>query len=662
MLSDMKTRLIRLFSALLLLSPVVVRAQVLEPVKWSFSSTPDGDSAYLLHMKASIDEGWHLYAQEAGEGPIPTSFSFQETPGLRLDSGVAEHGKAIRHFDKVFNSELKYYEKEVDFVQRVVLTGPGRVTLSGSLEYMVCNDVSCLPPKEVPFHVELGSPAAGATPAAATAEDDASSRSLGWIFWACFAGGFLALITPCVFSMIPITVGFFTKQSGSRAAGIRNALGYSLSIILIYTSLGFVLTLIFGPNALNQLASNIWVNLLFFLVFLLFGISFLGAFEITLPSSWSTRAGARAGLSSFWGIFFMALTLSIVSFSCTGPIIGNLLAIAFKGGKTGPLVGMFGFSLALAIPFALFAIFPGWLSRMGKAGGWLNAVKVVLGLLEIALALKFLSNVDMAYHWNTLSREVFLSIWIVLFGVIGLYLLGLIRFHGDKPLESLSVPRLFFAVAALAFMLYLVPGLFGAQLRGLVGGFLPNYSSIVHGREAAPAPGAPVAEAPAAGSGKKYADLFARATPEGYTAYYDYAQAMAQAQKEKKPLLIDFTGWSCVNCRKMEAEVWTDPGVQQLINGDFVLLQLYVDDKTLLPDSEQYVSSFDGSRIKRLGNKNADFEIVRFNRNSQPYYVVLDGSGTMLSRRGYSAQEGYDPQRFIAWLKAAREAYGGGRP
>lgn len=653
-------------------APGPVLGQVLNPVKWTFSATKGDSGRYELHLTAAIDPGWHIYSQDAGDGPIPTSFTFSDNPSVMPEGSVAEKGKEISKYDKVFHSTLRYYEHDVDFVQRVRVTGA--TTLQGSLEYMVCNDVSCLPPKDIPFRFQLGEGAGGSDRAAsvqaplkqavsenqvkdsAPGADSAAGHSLGWIFWASFLGGLVALCLPCIFSLIPITVSFFLKGSTSRAAGIRRAAAYSVSIIVIYTFLGFLITLLGGASALNQLSSNIWVNLLLFVIFVLFGISFLGAFEITLPSSWSTRADSKAGMSSLAGIFFMALTLTIVSFSCTGPLIGNLLVLAAQGGKTGPLVGMFGFSLALAIPFALFAVFPGWLNKMGRAGGWLNAVKVVLGLLELALALKFLSNVDMAYHWHILSREVFLSIWIVLFALIGIYLLGKIKFRYDSDTPSLSVTRLLFAIASFAFMVYLIPGLFGTELKGLVGGFLPTYSSFERpaaATVAGTANGSPYGDIRPA----KYTNIFANSTPAGYTAFYDYDEAMAAAKRLRRPVMIDFTGWSCVNCRKMESEVWSDPAVKAEINQDFVLLQLYVDDKTVLPDSLQYTSSFDGGRIRRLGDKNADFEIVRFDRNSQPYYVLLDGEGKMLTSGGYSAQQGYDPAKFLRFLRGARTEY-----
>ncbi len=680
----MKNRIV--FFVLLALLPLGLSAQILKPVQWEFSATPapdslssTGEKTYLVHLTATIDPGWHVYAQQAGEGPIPTTISFEDNNDLDLVGEVEEKGDKISEFDKVFNSKLNFFENEVDFVQKVVVKKS--TVLEGTVEFMVCDDKQCLPPKDVPFKFDLkdaeGSPVAAAVTAAggsstgaeaqsdkkpeaeikaADDTDDATGKSLSWIFWAAFGGGFIALLTPCVFSVIPVTVSFFTKRSETRAAGIRNAIWYSLSIIIIYTLLGFLITLIFGPSALNQLASNIWANLAFFVIFLLFGLSFLGAFEITLPSSWGNVADSKAGASSFIGIFFMALTLAIVSFSCTGPIIGNLLVLAAQGGKAGPLVGMLGFSVALAIPFALFAIFPSWLNRVGKAGGWLNAVKVVLGLLELALALKFLSNVDMAYHWGILSREVFLCIWIVIFALIGFYLLGKLRFSHDSEVKHVSITRLMLAIASFAFTVYLVPGLFGVQLKGIVGGFLPAYSSFNY--TTGMAGGGSSSGTAVAYEGirpEKYVDIFAKATPENYTAFYDYDEAMAAAKKLNRPLMIDFTGWSCVNCRKMESAVWTNPEVVKIINQDFVLLQLYVDDRTKLPEDQQYVSTFDQSKIKTIGQMNADFEIVHFNRNSQPYYVFLNHEGKSLMSKGYRFDP--DPQHFIDFLLAASNRY-----
>lgn len=643
----------------------LVQAQILNPVTWTYSSRKISDSSFELVLVARIQKGWHIYAQQAGDGPIPTSFSFKFPSGIEPTGGVQELGKEIKKFDKVFNSELRYYKDSVAFIQHVHGFSPKPVT--GTLEFMVCNDENCLPPKDINFQISLG-PEKGVAPTTPknsgsnsnvqsqvssnlSQSDNAAGKSMAWIFFACFAGGLLALVTPCVFSMVPITVSFFTKTAKSRKMAVRYALVYSLSIIFIYTFLGFLITLFFGASALNQLASNFWANLIFFIIFLLFGLSFLGAFELNLPSSWATKADRHAGLGSYLGIFFMALTLTIVSFSCTGPIIGNLLVLAANGGKQGPLIGMFGFSLALAIPFAVFALFPGLLHRFAKSGSWLNAVKVVLGLLELALALKFLSNVDMSYHWGILSREWFLAIWIVIFVLIGIYLLGFVRFTEDDRISHVSVVRLILAILSLAFSIYLVPGMFGAELKGPVAGFLPNYDSITF-------PSGQHASQPShygAYEPRKFTSIFSASTPKGYHAFYDYKEAIEAAKQLKKPLMIDFTGWSCVNCRKMEAEVWTDPNVQQEINSNFVLLQLYTDDKTPIPDSSSYYSKILETRINTLGLLNTDFEAVHFNRNTQPYYVLLDQDGHMLNARGYSYDP--DPSHFLNFLKAADQKY-----
>ncbi len=673
----MKNKIIIL--TLLAFLPLGMNAQILKPVSWSFTKEAvDQDTSqqkiYKIHLKAGINPGWHVYAQQAGEGPIPTTITFEDNDHLKLLGGVEEVGNKIQEYDKVFDSELSFFENEVDFVQKVAVDKSS--ILKGNVEFMVCNDEECLPPKDQSFSFKLKD-AAGSKivdvsasdkekeKAAAVTKpelkskdddsDDASGKSLMWIFWAAFGGGLIALVTPCVFSVIPVTVSFFTKRSETRTAGIKNAILYSLSIIIIYTLLGFILTLAFGPSALNQLASNIWANLAFFIIFFVFGLSFLGAFEIQLPSSWSSRADSKASMGTIGGIFFMALTLVIVSFSCTGPIIGNLLVLAANGGKAGPLVGMLGFSVALAVPFSLFAIFPSWLNKVGKAGGWLNAVKVVLGLLELALAMKFLSNADMAYHWGILSKEVFLSIWIVLFALIGFYLLGKIKFPHDSEVKHVSIIRLVLAIVSFSFMVYLVPGLFGAHLKGVVGGFLPAYSSFNYSNNGGSESAGKMANYYDGIQPEKYVDIFSKATPKPYKAFYDYDEAMAAAKKLNKPILVDFTGWSCVNCRKMEAEVWTDPQVQQIIQNDFILLQLYVDDRTKLPEDQQYHSEYDDSKIKTIGQKNADYEIVHFNRNSQPYYVFLDHDGKMLNSKGYRYDP--EPQHFIDFMQEAKKNF-----
>ncbi|MCS3556958.1 MULTISPECIES: protein-disulfide reductase DsbD [unclassified Sphingobacterium] len=452
-------------------------------------------------------------------------------------------------------------------------------------------------------------------------------KSLWGIFLAGLAGGFIALLMPCIFPMLPLTVSFFTKQSGSRASGVKKALLYGLFIIIIYVALGMIITIFFGSDALNALSTNGIFNFLFFLLLVVFAASFFGAFEITLPSSFVNKMDAKSDKGGLVGLFFMAFSLSLVSFSCTGPIIGTLLVeAASKGERLGPAIGMLGFSISLAIPFALFAMFPSLLKSLPKSGGWLNSVKVVLGFLELALALKFLSNVDLAYHWNWFDREVFLSLWIVIFGLMGLYLIGKIKFSHDSELKFLSVPRTFLAITVFAFVMYMIPGLWGAPLKS-ISAFLPPSATQDFDLSVG------IASTPTHSDGKvkKYAEIFhERGTPKGFDPYYDYDQALETAKELNKPVLIDFTGWGCVNCREMEANVWTDPGVAKLLKEGFVMAELFVDDKTDLPASEQFVSKYSGKKIKTIGNKNSDFQASAFNSNSQPLYVIVDPSGKVL--------------------------------
>ncbi len=456
---------------------------------------------------------------------------------------------------------------------------------------------------------------------------ESSKKSLWSIFIAGLVGGFAALLMPCIFPMLPLTVSYFTKQAGSRASGISKALLYGLFIIVIYVALGMIITISFGSDALNALSTNGVFNFLFFLLLVVFAASFFGAFEITLPSSFVNKMDAKSDKGGLVGLFFMAFSLSLVSFSCTGPIIGTLLVeAASKGERLGPAVGMLGFSIALAIPFGLFAMFPSMLKSLPKSGGWLNSVKVVLGFLELALALKFLSNVDLAYHWNWLDREVFLSLWIAIFSMMGLYLIGKIKFSHDSELKFLSVPRTILAIIVFSFVIYMVPGLWGAPLKS-ISAFLPPSATQDFDLSAG------IAAAPAHSDGKvkKYAEIFhERGTPKGFDPYYDYDQALETAKELNKPVLIDFTGWNCVNCREMEANVWTDPAVAKLLKEEFVMAELFVDDKTELPANEQFVSKYSGKKIKTIGNKNSDFQASTFNSNSQPLYVIVDATGKVL--------------------------------
>lgn len=652
-----------------LLAATGLRAQ--EVVKWENSITQQGEGIYILHFKGTIQPGWALYSATMGDEEPNTRVVLDSAGGNKLQiTGIKEEGQLQTRKEPLFdNINVKYFTTNVE-LQVTVKAAKSVTGIAGTITSMVQKGEEVNPEehkfdlKPVVANEAAAKPATGAVATSEpVAEDDASNKSLLWIFLACFGGGFLALITPCVFSMIPITVGFFTKRSKTRAEGIRNAFTYSLSIIIIYTLLGFAITKIFGASALNNLASNGIANMIFFIIFILFGFSFLGAFEISLPSSWASKSDSQAGMSSLTGIFFMALTLAIVSFSCTGPIIGNLLVLAAKGGNSGPLVGMFGFSLALAIPFSLFALFPSWLNKIGKSGGWLNAVKVTLGFLELALALKFLSNVDMAYHWNLLNRDVFLALWIVLFGLTGIYLLGKLKFSHDSDVSYISVTRLCFAIVALTFTVYMVPGLWGAPLKG-ISGFLPHEGSqdfnlhrSLTNLEAALEGGVSTGEKSNIVRAKKYTDILHSEIPGVENVFFDYKEAVEAAKAANKPLMIDFTGHSCTNCRKFEKSVLSDPGVMKILRNDFVVASLYTDDKTSLPDNEQYVSTFDGSKIKNIGQQNLDFQASTFNRNSQPYYIPVDANGKPLVNKGY----GYDPREdvnaFIQYLEQAKAEF-----
>ncbi|WP_370995742.1 protein-disulfide reductase DsbD family protein [Mucilaginibacter sp. RCC_168] len=491
-------------------------------------------------------------------------------------------------------------------------------------------------------------------------------KTLWQIFIFGLLGGFTAVILPCIYPLLPLTVSFFTKKSGSRKKAIGQSIIYGVSIIIIYVTLGLLISIIFGSDALNQLATNGIFNIFFFLLLIVFGISFLGAFEITLPSSLANKLDENADKGGLAGIFFMASTLVVVSFSCTGPIIGTLLVdAASKGDRLGPAVGMFGFALALALPFTIFALFPSALKSLPKSGGWLNSVKVVLGFLELAFALKFLSNVDLAYHWNWFDREIFLSLWIAIGLLMGLYLIGKIKFSHDSDVSYLSIPRTFLAIVVFAFVIYMIPGLWGAPLKS-ISAFLPpeatqdfNLSSIPGGT-AAPS-SAPAAVVPASIGERKYASNYTRIKTRGLDSWYDYDQALQVSKATHKPILIDFTGFNCVNCRKMEANVWSDPEVFRRLRDNFVLLQLVVDDKASLDPKEQFVSTYSGKKITTLGGKWSDLEASRFNSNSQPLYVMLDSDGNVLKdARGSeipTSPADYDIASYLKFLDSGIAAF-----
>lgn len=623
----------------------------------------------VLKIKASVPQGSEIISVKkiSGDVPLNTQIHFDSSAAFLLKDSLVEKGtprqRRAADFD---NAVLTVFTDSVEWQQKLQLQTTDSTFVKGTIAFFVKTDSSNTYYEE-PFRVKVGRPKATAGATAAQSSDDLENRSLGYIFFVSFLGGLLALITPCVFSMIPVTVGFFTKRSKSRQQGIRNAISYSLSIIIIFTLLGFLITLIFGPTALNKLATNWIANLIFFLVFLLFGISFLGAFDIQLPSSWQTAADSKAGTGSFTGIFFMALTLALVSFSCTGPIIGNLIVLASKGSYFGPLVGMFGFSVALALPFTLFALFPQWIGSLGRAGGWLNSVKVTLGFLELALALKFLSNADLAQGWRLLDRDIFLAIWIVLFALLGIYLLGRLKFHHDDELPKndfglpyVSIPRLFFAIAAFSFTVYMVPGLWGAPLKG-ISAFLPPYGT----QDFTASAGSATPFAHPSGTPElapvKYVKELGPYEPEvvkkfGLVTYFDYEEALAAAQKVNKPLMLDFTGINCINCRKMEAQVWSHPEVMKRLKENFVIASLYTDVQNIsLPEEEEFDSKELGERVNTVGEKFSHLQVSRFGVLAQPFYIFLDGAEQKLAPEGYP----YDPdvQKFMQHLDKVLAEY-----
>ena len=613
-----------------------------DPVKWTFNQKDLGNGEFELQFKATIEEHWHVYSMNLPVETMtqPTEFAFDTLKGVELVGKVVEP-KPITQFDPVNQEELSWFENEVTFTQKVRLTKSEGVVI-GAVNFMACDDEKCLAPEWVDFEFKLS----GEVATSGTSDAVGVDRSWIGIFIAGFLGGLLALLTPCVFPMIPLTVSFFTKQSKTRAKGVTNALIYGAFIVFIYVVLGFLVTITFGADALNALSTNVWFNLFFFVLLVVFAISFLGAFEITLPSSWVNKADQASDRGGLIGIFFMAFTLSLVSFSCTGPIIGTLLVeAAVNGGVLGPIMGMTGFSVALALPFGLFAAFPGWLNSMPKSGGWLNSVKVVLGLLELALAFKFLSNADLVMQAGLLQRELFLAIWIAIFGTLALYLFGFIKFPHDSPVGNLSIPRYLFGLLVLIFTIYLIPGLWGAPLK-IISGFPPPnfYSESPNGFGGG---GTVSSNVTLSKDGKVVGDP--EHCPHGLPCFHDYEEGLAYAKESGKPIMLDFTGWACVNCRKMEEQVWSDPRVLKRLREDYVLISLYVDEKLDLPKEEQIEVEIGGKtkKLRTVGNKWSYMQAERFGTNSQPYYVVLDHNENQLG--GPAA---YDPdiEKYVDWL------------
>ena len=678
-------------SIMLALIALVAQAQILTPVKWKIKLDDKGGAPEKeIVFTATADKGWHLYDMNLPEGgPVSTSFTFETLNGAELIGQPVPSVKPTTVYDEQFAMNLRWYPGTVSFTQKLKVTDPAKFKVEGEVEFMACNDETCLPPDQIPFsfdkksiHVdpalaanssttevdkedataiqpdtqvvaeeasELNTPDPAAKETPATTSPKASDsltdspnlwspvidqlKSFGdatvsaadtswlFIFFAGFLGGLIALLTPCVWPMIPMTVSFFLKRTKDRKKAIRDAITYGLSIIVIYLVMGLLITGIFGASALNDLSTNAIFNILFFLLLVVFAVSFFGAFELVLPASWTSKLDSKAdSTTGVLSIFFMSFTLVLVSFSCTGPIIGTLLVqAASMGTAVGPAIGMFGFALALSIPFSVFAIFPNMLQSMPKSGGWLNSVKVVLGFLELALALKFLSVADLAYGWRLLDREAFIVLWSVIFSLLGVYLLGKIKFSHDSEVKYVSVPRLFMAIISFAFAIYMVPGLWGAPLKA-ISAFAPPL----------------------------YTQDFNLYKNEVHAAFDDYESGMAYAKKVNKPVMIDFSGFGCVNCRKMEASVWTDPKVKQMLENDYVLITLMVDDKTKLPQPIEIQENGKTRKLKTIGDKWSYLQRSKFGSNAQPFYILLNDEGQPLGP-SYAFNE--DVSKYIQFLQ-----------
>ena len=683
----------KILSICLLLIAVVAQAQIQEPVKFKSELKTLAAGEAEIVFTATIDKGWHVYSTDLGDGgPISATFNVEKISGATVVGKLQPKGKEIASYDKLFEMNVRYFESTAQFVQKLKLTG-GDYKIEGFLEYGACNDENCLPPTQVEFNFSGKAEAAKGTAAATPAEkvtapaeeakpetqpvsqtetpaDTASTGIIGgadgptdinvagnidlwkpvindlqsygettsqedmswfYIFITGFLGGLLALFTPCVWPIIPMTVSFFLKRSKDKKKGIRDAWTYGASIVVIYVTLGLAITLIFGASALNALSTNAVFNILFCLMLVVFAASFFGAFELTLPSKWSNAVDSKAeATSGLLSIFLMAFTLSLVSFSCTGPIIGFLLVqVSTTGSVIAPAIGMLGFAIALALPFTLFALFPSWLKSMPKSGGWMNVIKVTLGFLELAFALKFLSVADLAYGWRILDRETFLALWIVLFALLGFYLLGKIKFPHDDDNTKVGVGRFFMALFSLAFAVYMVPGLWGAPLKA-VSAFAPPMQT----------------------------QDFNLYNNEVHAKFDDYDLGMEYARQHGKPVMLDFTGYGCVNCRKMELAVWTDSKVSDIINNDYVLITLYVDNKTLLTSPVKVTENGRERTLRTVGDKWSYLQRVKFGANAQPFYVLIDNEGRPLNK-SYSYDE--DIPKYIEFLQTGLENYKKGK-
>ena len=637
--------------------------QILEPVKWEIKTEKSGKDINI-YFTAHIDEGFHLYSLDVPEdGPLPTEFIFEDPKGFEPVGDPVEITTPTEEFDDVFELDIKFFEEEATFKQTIKLTADNEVIpVIGEIAYMVCNDVGCVAlyeDIELSFNGKTGeliSDTVGtSSEGSSISSSDIQGKKAGlWGFFIiAFISGLVAILTPCVFPMIPMTVSFFMKEGEDKAKGRGQAILYGISIIAIYTFIGSVLAVVAGPDIANWLSTHWLPNVLFFLIFVIFAASFFGMFEITLPHWMVNKSDQAADKGGFLGPIFMALTLVLVSFSCTGPIVGTILVESAGGQVIKPIIGMFGFSLAFALPFTLFAFFPSMLTNLPKSGGWLNSVKVVLGFLELALGLKFLSIADQTYHWGILDREIYIAFWIVIFFLLGLYLLGKLRFAHDSEVPFLSVPRLTLSIITFTFVVYMIPGMFGAPLKFL-SGYLPpqqthdfDLNAIVRDNVKLYAGSGGDGDILEICETPKYQEFLH--LPHGLEGYFDYEQAIKCAKEQNKPIFIDFTGHGCVNCREMEANVWSDPKVLKRLREDFIIVALYVDDKTKIPEKEWITSTYDGKVKKTVGKKYADLQVTKFGVNAQPFYVLMGHNGEVLVQpRAYNL----DVNAFVDFLDA----------
>jgi len=656
----MRSRII--FAVLLFLIGTGARAQIYDPVTWELGYEKTGNNQFELIFTATIEKGSHIYSMDIPEGgPIPTSFSFDTVPSYTLTGKPFEVTRPQEMFDEAFGFRIKTFSDTAEFRQKITSESEA-FTVNGTVNFMSCNNTTCSPPKDVEFSINIGGKEGSRVSASSGvtyAEVPMQKGGLLRFFLISLLAGFAGILTPCVFPMIPMTVAFFSQGSENRTRSIIKAAIFGLSIVLIFSLLGIIVSLTSaGAGFANTLSTNWIPNLLFFILFVVFAISFFGAFEIVLPNKWVTGADSRVDRGGLIASFFMGLTTVIVSFSCTGPIIGVLLVAAASGDVLRPTIGMFGFGLAFALPFTVFALFPSVMSRLPRSGGWLNSVKVVLGFIMLAFSLKFLMTIDSVYSLKILSRDVYLAIWIVLFSLLGFYLMGKIKFAHDNDLKHIGVFRLFLIIAVFSFVVYLIPGLFGAPLTGL-SALLPSSRSsgfsLVRPQiqnMPAQAPGFEIVPLSSQCSEPRFYDIFDM--PLGLTGYFDFKQGLECSKEKGKPVLLDFKGHACANCKVMEAKVWSNPEVLRRLRDDFVIISLYVDDRTQLPENEWFTSSLDGKVKKTIGKVNEDLEITRFRTNALPLYVITDNEGNPLNT---PMPTNLNINEYSKWLDEGAAAY-----